>query len=296
MATARGGSGDSRSLGRSALRSQAGPLLEANPRARRGPSTQMVIIDDAHLLGSEVLELLSRLTAPNAGSVRQVLLAGRPELWISLKNPAVLEVFPDFAICRHLEPLPREEARAFVAHWLGVSEPSMEEAIAEPALAFVLEAGQGVPGRIAQLLARARSIAEAHGHPVLTPSMVSLGLLGAPRRTPEKIVSRAGRRNGLADRRRRMAIAGVSALLVVAAWRMSVTSGGAETAVRAVLPIPTPYATGSRRRAAVVRQSATVHMLYHTTPRRVGRLARSQSDPSERSAASSGAPFPARGE
>ncbi len=260
--------------------------------ARRGPPAQTVIIDNAHLLQSEVLEFLSRLTAPNAGSVRQVLLAGRPELWISLKNPDVLEVFPDFVIRRELEPLPREEARAFVAHWLGVSEPSMGEAIAEPALEFVLEAGQGLPGRIAQLLDRPRSIPEAHGHPVLAPSMVSLGLLGEQRRTPEKIVSRADRRNGLADRRLRMAIAGVGALLVVAAWRMSVTSSGAEQAVRAVLPIADTIRDGvSATRAAVVRQSATIHMaLSHTRDVLAAWLAPNPIR-SERSAASYGAPI-----
>jgi general secretion pathway protein A len=94
-------------------------LLENHAKGRKA----VLIIDEAQNLDTELLEQLRLLTnlETNERKLLQILLLGQPELRDKLAKPELRQLAQRITARYHLEPLNREEVRAYMAHRLEVA-------------------------------------------------------------------------------------------------------------------------------------------------------------------------------
>ncbi len=227
-------------LGRSAvhvMQPALDTLIRKVAAAPRDLGPQILVVDDVHRLLPETLEFLHRLaTWPAADEpLWQVILSGRPEFWDTVRLENMREIGAGIAIRRSLDRLTDAEARAFVAYHLGRPESSLQEVIANGALLLLLELGQGLPGRLAELLDSACAISASRAQGVITREVVASAAAGGAIRPvldqmrPERAESPA------TDRWLRTSVGGVSGVLVLAVglagWQLLAPAGGLRTPV-----------------------------------------------------------------
>ena len=132
-------------------------ILES--REQRG-RTVFIVIDEAHLLGTEPLQELRLLTNFKMDSFDPfvLVLAGQLELRRTM-DLAVMEAFSQrLALRYHMPPLSAEEAAAYVEHHMklaGATEP----VFADDALAAIHEVTYGIPRRIGAVCEQALTYA-----------------------------------------------------------------------------------------------------------------------------------------
>jgi general secretion pathway protein A len=184
-----------------------GHLMLTHAQSRRA----LIVVDEAQVLSTDVLELLRLLTNLVVSSDRklvQVLLIGQPELRTLLEKP-VLEPVAQRVVARfHLPALSQPETARYVAHRLQVAGLSGPVPFDDGALQRIHRLCGGVPRRINVLCDRALIAAHAAGQ----------------RRVDRKMVDTAagevfGRRPAVAPTLQRLAIGtAVSAAVLGAIW------------------------------------------------------------------------------
>lgn len=201
-------------------------LLESHARGRR----TMVLLDEAQNLSDAVLEEVRLLTNLETEETKllQVFLVGQPELREALARPGLRQVAQRITARFHLGPMSRAETARYVAHRLSVAGCE-RELFTAAALGLIHRHAGGLPRGVNILCDRALLGAWAEGAPRVTRA----------------VARRAARELEDGLRPRRWALAGVTALVAVAAgavalWQASPPWPGA-TALSAS---PQPEATG----------------------------------------------------
>ena len=130
--------------------------------ARRGRRF-ILIVDEAQNLSSEVLEtvrLLSNLETSRA-KLMQIVLAGQPELYATLKRPELAQLLQRVSRISGLKALTAEETRDYIAHRLAVAGRSGGAMFSDEAVAMVAEYSHGVPRLINSICFNALSLGYA---------------------------------------------------------------------------------------------------------------------------------------
>ena len=147
------GSGDSRAT----VKSYLDPLNEFLLKTHAVGQNNVLIIDEAQMLSSEVLEQLRLLTnlETNERKLLQIILIGQPELRQMLERPE-LEQLAQRVIARyHLGALTSTETEAYIRHRLSVAGMTTAMPFDAKALQRIHELSRGVPRRINLLCDRA---------------------------------------------------------------------------------------------------------------------------------------------
>ena len=116
----------------------------------------VLVIDEAQNLDAAVLEQVRLLTNLETSSHKllQVILMGQPELRATLARPELRQLAQRITARFHLQPLSREETRAYVRHRLEVAG-SGEELFPAPVFGKLRRLSRGVPRLINILCDRA---------------------------------------------------------------------------------------------------------------------------------------------
>jgi putative secretion ATPase (PEP-CTERM system associated) len=124
-------------------------LVEQYARNRR----TLLIVDEAQNMSTDTLEELRMLSNVNADKdpLLQLVLVGQAELRDTLQRPSMEQFAQRVVVDYHLEPLDREETRAYVRHRLAVAGGSDPRLFDDAACDAVHEHSAGVP-RLINLL------------------------------------------------------------------------------------------------------------------------------------------------
>ncbi|HEX7030356.1 MAG TPA: AAA family ATPase [Gammaproteobacteria bacterium] len=127
-------------------------LLDTHARGRR----TVLIVDEAQNLSADVLEQVRLLTNLETAKTKllQILLIGQPELRDLIARPELRQLAQRITARYHLEPLERDELRAYVAHRLAVAG-ARGPIFGAPALKAVWKHSAGIPRRVNILCDRA---------------------------------------------------------------------------------------------------------------------------------------------
>jgi len=203
------GSGETRAT----VKAYLDPLNEFLLKTHAVGQNNVLIIDEAQMLSSEVLEQLRLLTnlETNERKLLQIVLIGQPELRDMLARPE-LEQLAQRVIARyHLGALTEAETEAYIRHRLSVSGMTTAMPFDAKALARIHQLSRGVPRRINLLCDRALLGAYASGKGVADRAIVDKAAaeVFGPR---AKARSAAGMRLG---RSAWMALSGVAAAVLI---------------------------------------------------------------------------------
>ena len=125
---------------------------------RRGGDPALLVLDEAHLLSTPLLEevrLLSNLE-DEGGKLLQICLVGQPELDAHLQRTELRQIRQRISVRYALRPLTENETREYIQHRLhaaGAAEP--EWIFPEDACAAVFQITQGIPREINVLAGQA---------------------------------------------------------------------------------------------------------------------------------------------
>jgi len=116
----------------------------------------VLVIDEAQTLGPAVLEQVRLLTNLETSSHKllQIILMGQPELRVTLARPELRQLAQRITARFHLQPLSREETRAYVRHRLEVAG-SGEDLFPAAVIGRLRRLSRGVPRLINILCDRA---------------------------------------------------------------------------------------------------------------------------------------------
>jgi len=116
----------------------------------------VLVIDEAQTLGPAVLEQVRLLTNLETSSHKllQIILMGQPELRVTLARPELRQLAQRITARFHLQPLSREETRAYVRHRLEVAG-SGEDLFPSAVIGRLRRLSRGVPRLINILCDRA---------------------------------------------------------------------------------------------------------------------------------------------
>ncbi len=144
-------------------------LLDAHARGRR----TVLIVDEAQNLSADVLEQIRLLTNLETAKTKllQILLIGQPELRDLIARPELRQLAQRVTARYHLEPLARDELRAYVAHRLAVAG-ARGPIFGTRALRAVWKLTSGIPRRINILCDRALLGAWSAEAREVTPALV----------------------------------------------------------------------------------------------------------------------------
>jgi general secretion pathway protein A len=209
-------------------------LLRAHAEGRR----VVLVVDEAQNLTPTVLEQVRLLTnlETETQKLLQIILIGQPELRELLARNDLRQLAQRITARFHLDPLSREETRAYVQHRLRIAGAT-SDIFTRRALAEVYRVSGGVPRVINILCDRALLGAYTADEHQVTPSLV--------RRAGREIIGDAG-----APRWARWVIIALSAAVLLGgalvAWRFGPWRGSAVPATAAA----PGAATGTATRAA----------------------------------------------
>lgn len=112
----------------------------------------ILIIDEAHNLGAEMIEQLRMLSNLNVDKMDllQLVLVGQSKLRETLADESLLPFVHRVAVDCHLEPLDLDETHAYIRHRLMVAG-AQHEIFTNAAIPSIWEASRGIP-RIINLL------------------------------------------------------------------------------------------------------------------------------------------------
>lgn len=147
-----------------------------------GGRRSVIVVDEAHYLGPDLLEelrLLGNLEA-RSGKAVQVLLVGQEPLRETLRLPELLSLRQRIAIRAELEPLALQEAADYVLHHLRVAGGHPERILADEALELLARGTGGVPRLLNQAAHQALTLAAEAGAGMVDAEAVveALALLG----------------------------------------------------------------------------------------------------------------------
>jgi general secretion pathway protein A len=135
-------------------------LLDAHARGRR----TVLIIDEAQNLSAEVLEQVRLLTNLETATQKllQIILIGQPELRTLLERDEMRQLAQRVTARYHLEPISREETRAYIQHRLQVCGIS-HSIFRKDAIEAIHQLAGGIPRLINVLCDRSMLGAYAEG-------------------------------------------------------------------------------------------------------------------------------------
>ena len=133
---------------------------------------QVVIIDDAELLHSDVFRYLRLLSIVAMERMPQIVFVGDPSFWDTADQPARAG-FQDLITARwELEPLSLDEMRAVVERLVSVPGRADRLVFDESALGSVVQRSDGLIGRAVALLAEGEAIASAREQPEVNAAVI----------------------------------------------------------------------------------------------------------------------------
>lgn len=125
----------------------------------------LLLIDEAHLLGADLLEelrLLSNLES-RQGKTVQIILAAQPEIEETLNQPELASFAQRLAVRVRLEPLGVHEAADYLSHQIRVAGGRPEKIFSADVAEIVVRATNGVPRLLNQAAHQALSLAHQDG-------------------------------------------------------------------------------------------------------------------------------------
>jgi general secretion pathway protein A len=150
------------------------PLNEFLLKTHAVGQNNVLVIDEAQMLSSEVLEQLRLLTnlETNERKLLQIILIGQPELRDLVARPE-LEQLAQRVIARyHLGALTADETERYIRHRLSVAGMTSAMPFDTKAIARIHQLSRGVPRRINLLCDRALLGAYAGGRPQVDRAIV----------------------------------------------------------------------------------------------------------------------------
>jgi general secretion pathway protein A len=127
-------------------------LMQAHAEGRR----VVLIVDEAQTLSPELLEQIRLLTNLETSKQKllQIILIGQPELRELLDRPEMRQIAQRITGRYHLEPLRRDETRAYVSHRLRVAG-TQNDIFTKRAVAALYKHARGIPRLINVIADRA---------------------------------------------------------------------------------------------------------------------------------------------
>ena len=139
-------------LGLPASGTKAELLIQLNhfliAQYRRG-STTVLVVDEGHLLGCDVLEEVRLLT--NLETVEQkllqIILVGQPELEQKLDSPGLRQLKQRITFRCRLKPLSHEQTKAYIAHRLQIAggDSHLSALFPELTMSAIIQHSHGIP-------------------------------------------------------------------------------------------------------------------------------------------------------
>ena len=107
----------------------------------------ILLVDDAHSLGCDVLENLIGLfqLGPGEESLAQLVLAANPEIEYTLERPELRELEENLARMSRLRPLDREDVGPYIDHALGAAGYEGEPVFTPDAVHAIAGHTRGIP-------------------------------------------------------------------------------------------------------------------------------------------------------
>jgi general secretion pathway protein A len=167
-------------LGMPVINNKAGILIRLNQylieQYRRG-STTVLVVDEGQLLDWEVLEEIRLLTNLETVDQKllQIILVGQPELEQKMDSPALRQLKQRIAFRCRLNPLSREQTRAYIEHRLGVAGANSHatQLFPEPTMAAIADYSHGIPRLINTLCENALIEGYARQSHLITVEMIA---------------------------------------------------------------------------------------------------------------------------
>ncbi len=147
-------------------------LLEENSVGK----TVVLIIDEAQNLPPALLEqirLISNLET-DTDKLIQIVLAGQPELGRMLERPELRQIDQRIALRYNLNPLDREDSRAYIRHRMEMAGGGDKAVFSSGALAWLYQYSRGTPRLINILCDRALLVAYTEDRRKVTAQTVAL--------------------------------------------------------------------------------------------------------------------------
>lgn len=145
-------------------------LLQA--KAKQGRRA-LLIVDEGQNLNAKGLEELRILSNVNGTQqLLQIMLIGQPELRQTLRRPELEQFAQRVTVDYHLQPLTREEARAYIRHRLRVAGAGERRIFEDAALDFMHAYTRGVPRLINVLCDAALVYGYSSERPTIDVSLI----------------------------------------------------------------------------------------------------------------------------
>lgn len=208
-------------------------ILVTHLRAlRQSAQVPMLLVDDAHQLNAEVLELILALVEENdAGHLLSVMLFGNPALQSNLAAPALAALQSRIAHSFDIPPLNEQETARYIRHRMRAAGAQDDGPFNPVVTAKIHDASGGIPSAINEM---------AHHFLSDAPGLMSEERGRSP--GPQRVVS--GAKTGIDKRWIAVAVASVAVVAVLLAGRFG---GGDDSGVgksadttATVLPLPAP--------------------------------------------------------
>jgi len=128
-------------------------LQSALEMRRDAGSLPIIVADEAHVLGGEVLELLRRLSNLEyaKGRLVQIILAGQPEITTRLEQPELRSLAQRVPLRAHLEHLSLSETEEYIRWRLYCAGGGYREIFTSAAIQALYRLTGGIPRLINQL-------------------------------------------------------------------------------------------------------------------------------------------------
>ena len=158
-------------------------LMNAHAEGRR----VVLIVDEAQTLSPELLEQVRLLTNLETAKQKllQIILIGQPELRELLDRPEMRQIAQRITGRYHLEPLTKEDARAYVTHRLRVAG-AQSDVFTRSAINALYKHARGIPRLINVIADRALLAGYTRDRRTIDAQLVSAAaaeVFGARRRT-----------------------------------------------------------------------------------------------------------------
>jgi len=130
-----------------------------------GGKTTVLVVDEAHHLGPELLEelrLLGNLEA-RRGKALQVILAAQPSLFATLSRPELASLNQRLMVRTAVEPMNVQEAADYLLHQLRLAGGTPQDVLVPEALEVLARGTRGVPRLLNQAAHQALALAASAG-------------------------------------------------------------------------------------------------------------------------------------
>lgn len=140
----------------------------------RSNLTTALIVDEAHLLDSEVLEEIRLLTnlETTTQKLLQIVLVGQPELDSLLDSPRLRQLKQRVAVRCSLLPLSQEQTRTYIKYRLERAGHKSEPIFTEESLVLIGRYSAGIPRVINNICENALISAFARHKKTITPDVI----------------------------------------------------------------------------------------------------------------------------